>query len=512
MYRIMKKTILSIAVIAAAVFTASCQKENLQENTASEGSASIFTATIENGADTKTTVERIGGNPAIYKTYWESTDQISIDGSIYTATPDDTDKTKATFNKTSGADPTAPFHAYFPASMYSGSKAILLETYDYEDGKYNMPMYAESSTMDLSFKNLCGVLAIKVFGANFTSVTSIEVSSDKQMNGEFTAAADGTLTFKTEGVSLTDDNRKVTLNFTSAKSIAADGSATFYIPVPAADNHHLTIKVFNGSVSANMVTTKTGGVKIDRNMVYPINFLGLPYVEIGGKKWATMNLGATTVADNLSTCAGDYYQWGSVNTLYGSITWSGNTGTFGDWNKTGGFIDGNRDYITDADLSNTNDVVYQKVGGGWRMPTKQDFANLLKEGLAEWTSDYKGVAGIIVWEAKGSDAGWFKTSTYSDSNKKCKQLKEDGTGYNGYTDHTLNNAGYSIDTDRHVFFPAAGKGSSTNLTNLNSLCTYYSSSYSGYSGKALVFAFNNTMGYLGNTPFYDGCTIRPVKD
>lgn len=41
----MKKTILSIAVIAAAIFAASCQKENLLENNASEESASVFTAT-----------------------------------------------------------------------------------------------------------------------------------------------------------------------------------------------------------------------------------------------------------------------------------------------------------------------------------------------------------------------------------------------------------------------------------------------------------------------------------
>ena len=329
----MKKTILSIAVISAAIFAASCQKENLRENTASEGSASVFTATIETGANTKTTVERIAGSPATYKTKWESTDQISIDGSIYTATPDDTDKTKATFNKTSGADPTAPFHAYFPASMYSDSKATLPETYDYEDGKYNMPMYAQSSTTSLPFKNLCGVLAITVSGTDFASVEKIEVSSDKQMNGEFTATAEGVLTFAS--ASLTDALKKVTLTFNTAKTIASDGSATFYTPVPPATNHTLTIKVTGGSTTAIMVTKKSGGVAVDRNTVYPIAFkpttgtakatidgeqVDVNWVQLwaGGPKFAEYNVGASSATDRGHSMeftdaaeTGSNYVWGA---------------------------------------------------------------------------------------------------------------------------------------------------------------------------------------------------------
>ena len=280
----MKKTILSIAVIAAAFVAASCQKENLQENTASEGSASVFTATIENGAGTKTTVERVTSPSVAYKTYWENTDKISINGVSYTATPDGTDATKATFAKDpdTQTDPTGTFKAYFPADMYSDSKATLPETYDYEDGKYNMPMYAESSTTSFSFKNLCGVLAITVNGTDFTSVEKIEVFSDKQMNGEFTATADGVLTFAS--ATLTDDNKKVALTFNTAKSIASDGSATFYIPVPAGTHNPLAIKVTSGSTSKLMVTKKSGGVAVVRNTVYPIAFNGQPITGTAKRK------------------------------------------------------------------------------------------------------------------------------------------------------------------------------------------------------------------------------------
>lgn len=58
------------------------------------------------------------------------------------------------------------------------------------------------------------------------------------------------------------------------------------------------------------------------------------YVEIGGKKWATMNVGATTVAGSPETAYGDYYAWGETVTYYtkvdfnnedpkSSISWKG---------------------------------------------------------------------------------------------------------------------------------------------------------------------------------------------
>ena len=328
----MKKTILSIAVIAAAFVAASCQKENLQENTAPEGNASIFTATIETGADTKTTVERVTSPSVAYKTKWENTDKISINGVTYTATPDAADATKATFTKDSGDAPTGPFNAYFPANMYSDSKAILPASYTYTDGKYNMPMYAQSSTTSLPFKNLCGVLAITVNGTDFTSVEKIEVFSDKQMNGEFTATADGVLTFAS--ATLTDDNKKVALTFNTAKSIASDGSATFYIPVPAGTHNPLAIKVTSGSTSKLMVTKKSGGVGVVRNTVYPIAFDGQPitgtakrtgdidvnWVQLwaGGPKFADRNVGASSATDlgSMKTFteaikAGVDYVWGA---------------------------------------------------------------------------------------------------------------------------------------------------------------------------------------------------------
>ena len=383
----MKKTILSIAVIAAAIFAASCQKENLLENNASEGSASVFTATIETVAGTRTTVERVDGTEVIYKTKWESTDQISINGVTYTATPDDIDATKATFTKDSGEDPTGTtFKAYFPATMYSNGKAILPASYTYadgdayKDGQYNMPMYAQSDITSLSFKNLCGVLAITVNGTDFTSVSSIEVSSDQQMNGEFTATAEGVLTFAS--ASLTDALKKVTLTFNTAKSIASDGSATFYIPVPADTHNPLAIKVTGRSTTAIMVTKKSGGVGVSRNTVYPITFSGqaitgeadvkadagisgnkVKWVQLweNGPKFAEVNVGVT---DGNAESYGGYYNWGMSEVQTSSNYSNYKSGT---------------DPLTGAD-----DTATKLWGSKWRMPTDAELQGLIDNCDVAW--------------------------------------------------------------------------------------------------------------------------------
>ena len=50
---------------------------------------------------------------------------------------------------------------------------------------------------------------------------------------------------------------------------------------------------------------------------------GHEYIEIAGRKWATMNVGATTVAESPETAYGDYYTWGETDTYYSSLTETG---------------------------------------------------------------------------------------------------------------------------------------------------------------------------------------------
>lgn len=129
---------------------------------------------------------------------------------------------------------------------------------------------------------------------------------------------------------------------------------------------------------------------------------GHDYVEIGGKKWATMNVGATTIAGSPETAYGDYYTWGETVTYYtkvdfnnedlkSSISWKGTniegahinnnkyqhnwpcysgTNPFKEWSTA--------PYGADGVLNEDCDVAHSSWGSSWRMPTKADFDNLVK--------------------------------------------------------------------------------------------------------------------------------------
>lgn len=66
---------------------------------------------------------------------------------------------------------------------------------------------------------------------------------------------------------------------------------------------------------------------------------GHEYIEIAGRKWATMNVGATTVAGSPETAYGDYYTWGETDTYYNSLT---ETGIIFKSNATGTHIKGKK--------------------------------------------------------------------------------------------------------------------------------------------------------------------------
>ena len=205
------------------------------------------------------------------------------------------------------------------------------------------PMYAKSDETTLSFKNLCGVLAITLDSSkSFNYVYSIEViSSNLRMNGAFNVDASGDLSF-TSSDALTDADKKVKIEMDWANSAVDYSGSTYYVPVPAGHHNTLTIVVTEYLTNASgeretlsMQTKKVDGVDVARNTVYEVSFVDnvvLPltpdtdepeyiteFVNIGGKKWAKYNIGATSEADTYKTCFGDYYQWGSLYRFYTEI-------------------------------------------------------------------------------------------------------------------------------------------------------------------------------------------------
>ena len=145
---------------------------------------------------------------------------------------------------------------------------------------------------------------------------------------------------------------------------------------------------------------------------------GHEYVEIGGIKWATMNLGATGITDG-----GILFAWGETNGYLPSqvgtdkaFGWydykfnpSGDGSTFTKYKTTDGY----------KALAHCDDAVATNWGGAWRMPTYEEALALSGAVRTVWVEDYQGsgVNGRLM----------------TDKNDSTKQLFFPAFGY-GYGD------------------------------------------------------------------------------
>ena len=181
--------------------------------------------------------------------------------------------------------------------------------------------------------------------------------------------------------------------------------------------------------------------------------LGLP----SGTKWANMNVGAETPEDY-----GSYFAWGETQPkdVYNWITYSYWNDSDGD-----GEVDSGELANLGSDIAGTEyDAATANWGSPWRMPSKEQFQELLDNTTSTWTTQ-NGVNGY-----------WF-------------------TGSNGNS----------------VFLPAAGYRWNSDLDDAGSGGYYWSSTPSGE-----YFAFNLPFDsggaywyYLGNR--YGGESVRPVR-
>ena len=252
------------------------------------------------------------------------------------------------------------------------------------------------------------------------------------------------------------------------------------------------------------------------------NIDGHEFVEIGGLKWATMNVGAKSVADMKETAYGDFYAWGETCTYYLSYTDDKPDGTSSvSWKKyePDAHIPGNKyshnwpcysgtkdnfkewepcPYDGNYTLLEVNDVVRKEWGSSWRVPTYDDYSKLIDAcggaKIVQATApDHITVGGIY----------WIKEGTTVDA-------------------FTYNVAGALFvateDVKRRVFFPAAGNLRHTNRSSVSTLCTYWSATVNSDAGKQ-SFAFSL---YINDKSVNDknniwqpralGFSVRPVSD
>ena len=206
------------------------------------------------------------------------------------------------------------------------------------------------------------------------------------------------------------------------------------------------------------------------------NTNGHDYVEIGGIKWATMNVGATSITDT-----GLYFQWGDtqgyaaseVGTGSGQKAFSWEDYKYGDGTSSPDANGMTKYNSTDSEtvLSAEDDAATVNMGGNWRMPTEADFNTLFAATTNAWVTDYQGsgVNGIL----------------FTDKNDSSKVL----------------------------FFPAAGYCYDGSVYYVDSDGSYWSSSLDTSSvidGKYLYFYNNNC--YMNYYNRFNGRAVRGVLD
>ena len=137
------------------------------------------------------------------------------------------------------------------------------------------------------------------------------------------------------------------------------------------------------------------------------------YVEIGGIKWATKNVGAKSITD-----CGQYFSWGGVNGFTADQV-SGDCHSFS-WEN---YEYGNGTSLPTATgmskynssdgkttLEPTDDAATVNMGAGWQTPSVYQFQLLLVNyTTSAWTADYEGsgVAGLVCTDKTDSSKTLF---------------------------------------------------------------------------------------------------------
>lgn len=374
----MKKNIIIATLVAASALLASisCTK---QDDVQSMSEAKVFTATIEQ--DLTKTMLKDGS------VFWDKKDLININGAGYSATPNKDKPESATFTFVDGIAPTAPYHAIYPASLCENGKYFFPSVQNYSEGKFNAPMYAESSSEKLIFNNICGVICLKLHSSDDSETVVRRIvltTKEETVWGYFNVYENGEEKWEASVFNEGDQSNTVTLDCGEGGiSLNPDYDKEFFIYLPPQNYQSgmtVSIQSTNPDCSAYEMHTNCD-VSVECNSVYSFNWevgfetqppytaYTLPYVfSVGPNNCDTVhfsrgNLQATYTgsrqfswkfAENQYDFIGDnsgnskqfegttlaegdvidLFCWSTDNNQYGIISQDGYSDEFNDWGET----------------------------------------------------------------------------------------------------------------------------------------------------------------------------------
>ena len=233
-------------------------------------------------------------------------------------------------------------------------------------------------------------------------------------------------------------------------------------------------------INFNNVTVPNGSIVGDyKNVEKTEKAINYEYVNLGlesGTLWATCNIGATS-----ETESGVFFQWGETSGVSGSLvgkysdenySWAsythcnGSETTLTKYNNNNSY--GTVDNKTVLDIK--DDAATHIMGGDWRMPTQNEFQELLDNTDNEWIENFN----------------------------------ESGVNGRKFTSR--------IDTSKYIFIPAAGQYYSSSVNNVDHGGYVWSSSLddSGPS-RAWSLFFISALYSMATDNRYKGQPVRGVR-
>ena len=378
----------------------SCNKDKDNKDQA------VFHATIESRTQGRTYLDPVDGQGQIK---WKAGDQIRIyngngESAVFTL-KEGANTTNGTFTYANEFDMVPPFTAVYPhtATMNDADMVVfevpavqnLTETGTFANGAN--PMLAYGTDDNLYFKNLCGGLGVRLYGdAHVSSITVMGIEGEK-LNGQFEVDGEDT---ELEAYPCGEGgNNLVTL---TCDVTLTDEVSDFYAVLPVGVLYHgVIVEIYDGETLVGQIPfPESHAAQVVRNTIKSFQPVEVTvgggdehaYVDLGlpsGLLWATCNVGANAPEEY-----GDYFSWGettpkdvySIDNYQYANFWSMNKYTASD---------GLTVLLPEDDAATAN------WGGDWRMPTGEEWEELLNNTIQTWTTQ-NGVDGNLFTSSNGN--------------------------------------------------------------------------------------------------------------
>ncbi len=445
----MKQIFLGIATVAC--LAVGCSKD---EAPAPVIEKQVYTELGASLSETRTTLsgDKVYWSVNDILSVWSDQSNMSLDYTIFEGVNSATAKFRAD-DETKGVTG-SKFYAVYPSSLVTGPGTLMLPVEQTYLGEKNFstntfPMAAVSEDMmNMSFKNLCGILVVELSGVGF-NVTDIKLQSYDQ-----SLAGTATIDFSGATPKLTcSGSTALTLNCGSI-ALASDPKA-FYIVVPAGKYEQgidITINAF--SRTAGAMTFKKRRTSFFEVNAGTVAHIGAKFVldattysigdlyDAGGKKGVVFEVdntgrsgkilalddcsaGGTEVTDDYGTYY--YYTWGP----------SKNTATTA--NATDGWA--NMENVVKAGIADYPAFEACKaLGDGWYLPASGEIGAVINAGsyceiyggsdlygVGYWCSDTSGsvrAKAISYFDAETSELAKVSVSKQSDVTNSVRAIAE----------------------------------------------------------------------------------------